>query len=135
MKKRNYTTILLAAFVLLTGCDQNNTPQGEGANGEIWYPEKSQPGIFKIPDALKVNNNPYAKQTYEGVKMIEDLIASYSNYFIAPKGTKNTSLTPALGYRYTYTKNDHTVEYMYGDFSSTHRVFELKIKREQLSIS
>lgn len=124
MKIRNYTTILLAALVLLTGCDQDNTPQGDGANGEIWYPEKSQPGIFRIPDALKVNNNPYAKQTYEGVKVIQDLIASYSDYFLAPEGTNNTSLTPALGYRYTYTKNNRTVEYMYGDFSSTHRVFE-----------
>lgn len=128
MKIGYYTAILLVSLTMLVGCGKGDDPKPDGSDGEIWYPEKSQPGVFKIPDALKSNGNQYAKQAYEGVKAMEDLIATYSDYFLAPEGTKNTSLTSALGYQYVYSKGNHTVEYMYGDFSSTHRVFELEIK-------
>lgn len=129
MKMKHYIVVLLfASAVTLAGCGKGETPTPDGKDGEIWYPEKSQPGVFKVPDALKNHTNDYARQAYEGVKVMEDQIGTYSDYFLAPEGTKNTSVTPALGYQYTYNKNGHTVAYMYGDFSSTHRVFELEIK-------
>lgn len=128
MKIRYYTAILLASLAILAGCSKGDNPKPDETDGEIWYPEKSQPGIFTVPDALKNNTNDYARQAYEGVKVLENLIATYSDYFLAPEGTKNTSLTSALGYQYAYSKGDHTVEYMYGDFVTSHRMFELEAK-------
>lgn len=128
MIRTYYTALLFAVIVLVSGCGKGNAPKPEGSEGDIWYPQKSQPGVFRVPDALKSNSNQYAKQAYDGVKVMEDLIATHSDYFMAPAGTKNTSLTPALGYQYAYSKGNHTVEYMYADFVTSHRVFELKIK-------
>lgn len=125
MKK--ITFLLLATALWACGKKDNPNLERPDEATEIWYPEKSQPGVFKVPDALKNHNNDYAKQTHAGIAELEDLISAYNAYFLAPEGTKNTSLTLALGYQYDYLVDGHTVKYMYGDFSSTHRVFELEV--------
>lgn len=117
-----FTTVLLAC-----SRKDNPSPEGPDEGTGIWYPEKSQPGVFKVPDALKSHTNDYARQTYRGIAELEDLISTYGAYFLAPEGTKNTSLTSALGYQFEYAVNGHKVKYMYGDFGSTHRVFELEV--------
>ncbi|TJZ63373.1 hypothetical protein FAZ15_03580 [Sphingobacterium olei] len=127
MKTRYYTAILLASFTILVGCSKGDDPKPDGSEGEIWYPEKSQPGVFKVPDGLKNHQDTYAKQTYSKIEVLDKLIKDYAPYFIAPQGTKNTSITPTLGNRFEYAVNNHTVNYMYGDFSSTHRIFELEV--------
>lgn len=119
--------IVLAMALLACSKKNNPNPDSDGKVAEIWHPEKSQPGVFNVSDALKNHADTYAKQTYAGVAELTDLINSYSGYFLAPEGTKNTSLTPALGYQFEYKVDGHTVKYMYGDFSSTHRLFELEV--------
>lgn len=119
--------IVLAMALLACGKKDNPNPDRDGKETEIWHPEKSQPGVFRVPEALKNHSNDYARQTYQGVVELEDLIQTYSAYFRTPEGTKNTSLTPALGNDFEYTVAGHTVKYMYGDFSSTHRLFELEV--------
>lgn len=119
--------LMLAAAVVACSKKDNPNPEEPGAGTEIWYPEKSQPGVFRVPDALKNHGNDYAKQTYAGVYELEELVETYNAYFLAPEGTKNTSITPSLGYRFEYEVDGNTVSYSYVDFSSTHRTFELKV--------
>lgn len=118
----------LIFFVLamtLLACSKNNdpNPDDDGKEGVIWYPEKSQPGVFNVPDALKTHDDTYAKQTYNTINVLESLIAEYSAYFLVPK--EHTRPVSGLGDRFEYMNDGHSVSYMYGDFVTSHRVFEL----------
>lgn len=120
MKKLSIIIITLAVFA----CSKKDNPNPEGQETDIWYPEKSQLGVFKVPDALKNHGDTYAKQAYGVVNVLEALIAEYQAYFLVPK--EHTKPVSGLGERFNYKVDGHSVSYMYGDFVDSHRVFELE---------
>lgn len=119
-----FIIILLCLGMLACGKKDNPNPEEPGESA-VWYPEKSQPGVFKVPDALKNNSDTYAKQTYDAINVLETLIAEHHAYFLVPKEHKKP--VSGLGERFEYTIDGHSVSYMYGDFASSHRVFELDV--------
>lgn len=123
--RKLFIAIGFAAAVLACGKKDNPNPE-DPDGGEIWYPEKSQPGIFKVPEILESHGNEHARQTYAIVTVLESIVAEYNTYFLVP--TEYTKPTSGLGDRFEYTIDGHRVSYMYGDFVDSHRVFELEAK-------
>ncbi|GGG80848.1 hypothetical protein GCM10007415_11710 [Parapedobacter pyrenivorans] len=122
---KRHIVILLSLAFLACGKKDHPNPDEPGDGSEIWQPEKSQPGVFKVPDALKNHQDTHAKQVYGAINVLGAIIAEYSTYFVVPE--VHTQPTGGLGDRFEYQVGGHIVSYMFGDFVDSHRVFELEV--------
>lgn len=119
--------LLLIPLALMVSCEKSTDPDKKESGA--WSPPHSQPRVLPVPDQLKTHADPYAKRVYAGIKELEDLIAVHHQYFLVPEGTENKSGIPTIENKFSYERDGLAVEYAFFDYLSSHRVFELEVKR------